>query len=331
MHQKLDGTHHPVPDVSRDSQYVTCSQPWWHGIGHDALSRSVSRETSTNPSIPKLLDGSLVTKTSKSHAKGRLVEEKDARKEKGTLGSQSDGETGEEHQINDYLALPGQSELAGHSIACVSYPYSDPYYAGAIHAYGPQASVPSDCLGVHPARLALPLEVAEEPVYVNAKQYHGILRRRQSRAKAELERKLIKERKPYLHESRHLHAMKRARGCGGRFLKTKESNNTLTNTKPDKAIASSGATVSNIGSKPVSPNFSGNADSSSGPREVLEPQVKEMHKQKMYSSSNSNNCYSLLQGFRLSGYHSLSGNMRDEVDYSGQQRERLHLMGLRGT
>jgi len=109
--------------------------------------------------------------------------------------------------------------------ANISFHYADPHFGGLMAAtYLPQGPTCNpQMVGMVPGRVPLPVELAEaEPVFVNAKQYHAIMRRRQQRAKLEAQNKLIKARKPYLHESRHVHALKRPRGSGGRFLNTKK-------------------------------------------------------------------------------------------------------------
>ncbi|XP_028763164.1 nuclear transcription factor Y subunit A-3 [Neltuma alba] len=109
------------------------------------------------------------------------------------------------------------------SIAHIAFRHAEPYFDGVLAAYGPQSKIhQAQLMGLTSVRVPLPFDLTEEPIYVNAKQYHAILRRRQYRAKLEAQNKLTKARKPYLHESRHLHALRRARGSGGRFLNSKQ-------------------------------------------------------------------------------------------------------------
>jgi hypothetical protein len=112
----------------------------------------------------------------------------------------------------------------------------------------------------------------EEPLYVNAKQYHRILKRRMARARLEELNRLVRSRKvsliefgvfippskepkspdvsqPYLHESRHRHACSRPRGKGGRFLTADEIEQLKREeAAKESASGSASATGSNDGS-----------------------------------------------------------------------------------
>ncbi|KAL3532668.1 hypothetical protein ACH5RR_006189 [Cinchona calisaya] len=128
----------------------------------------------------------------------------------------------------EFSPHPSQVELSQSAVQ-VPYVYSDPYFSGLYSAYGPQAMIQPQMMGMAPARVPLPPDLAQDgPMYVNAKQYHAILRRRQMRAKLEAQNKLVKGRKPYLHESRHQHALNRVRGSAGRFLSKKQQESEST-------------------------------------------------------------------------------------------------------
>ncbi|KAE8684876.1 Nuclear transcription factor Y subunit A-9 [Hibiscus syriacus] len=248
MYRKLDGSNHQESNAHNNKPQTIRVQPWWCGTRPDSILSGDLGGSKTSLSPSKHPNEGLGTRTPESPSTVGPDEKLCSSKEMPlTMLLHPDGKCGNEqpylpHAIHvirpamgEYVPPPTQLELIGPSIASTSYPYADPYYGGVVPPYVPQSLVNAHSLGFYPARMALPLEMAEEPVYVNAKQYHGILRRRQSRAKAELEKKVIKSRKPYLHESRHLHAMRRARGCGGRFLNTKKLESDASNATADKS------------------------------------------------------------------------------------------------
>eukprot|EP00249_Psilotum_nudum_P017772 c26482_g2_i1 orf=391-1167(-) len=190
--------------------------PWWGGAGQQTSQASSScsvkplfAEHPSRVTATVKLPGSVHVHQLQARAVGQNAVEDHPllATTVQTLHSAYDGGSVDEHKHRpaassvhappaEYLLPHTQLEL-GHSMACGAYTYADPYFGGIVAAaYGAQAIIHPQMLGVQQARMPLPSEIIEEePVYVNAKQYHGILRRRKIRAKAELENKLVKARK----------------------------------------------------------------------------------------------------------------------------------------
>ncbi|KAK8515654.1 hypothetical protein V6N12_075682 [Hibiscus sabdariffa] len=301
------------PDVRGVHQIAVYSELKWHNIGYDSISTGVRGVSSSNSSSMECTNGS-ESNDGQSLSNGKLIEEDDVNKEtQTTASSRSVGNGGQEHHNlqlvastipdmrDEGLTQPPLLELVGHSIACASNPYMDPHYGGMMTAYGHQPLGYPPFVGMPHARMTLPIEMSQEPVYVNAKQYQGILRRRQARAKAELEKKVVKSRKPYLHESRHQHALRRARGSGGRFAKKTDAE-----TGEEKGSGSGPAlsqSPSSSSSEPLQTDSAETWASSLTLHEARVTQVRDMHHvngnnhyQKLGSNISSNQaaCYPFI-------------------------------------
>lgn len=164
------------------------------------------------------------------------------------------GEVGASGDLTSWILGPEEQRANSFGI-----PDPSAYYRQPIGPPGIRLDIPMQGPHVTP-KAPLPdiragAHADEEPFYVNAKQYQRILKRRAARARMEEKRRqmlllAVKQReeqknggitpeiseewvsgllaldeeskKPYLHESRHKHAMRRPRGPGGRFLTAEE-------------------------------------------------------------------------------------------------------------
>ncbi|GKV00833.1 hypothetical protein SLEP1_g13453 [Rubroshorea leprosula] len=204
--------------------------------------------------------------------------------------------------------FPPQQADCSQPLAHIPLPYAEPYFGGMVTAsYGSQAMIHHPhMMAMFPGRVPLPLDLPEEePIYVNAKQYQAILRRRRYRAKLEAQNKLVKNRKPYLHESRHRHALKRARGAGGRFLNTKKFKES--NPISHELDVSGSARLRLTGSTTESLHQPGNYKDAASTASCSD----------VTCSSNNNAIFHQNQNFRFPGYPSHIGVTTGDMHAGG--------------
>ena len=181
-----------------------------HGYGAQGISPSQAAAMAATNAAAGTHYPSYMPEGALPHASPRIGGP-DIKKERGPGGPRSP------QQMNNHQ-LP-QGRRMSQQVGSPAMPNSQP-----IMNHGPRGSVSSMASNQQPQSPELVSGAAEEsPLYVNAKQFHRILKRRVARQRLEEALRLTsKGRKPYLHESRHNHAMRRPRGPGGRFLTADE-------------------------------------------------------------------------------------------------------------
>ncbi|XP_034924853.1 nuclear transcription factor Y subunit A-3 isoform X1 [Populus alba] len=229
-----------------DEPHFTVSCPSWWNSNEQQFLPSLSKNTSFKVDSPNqpyheskqlgfhLLDQESSSTLSIGQSHNEMSSVGGINSQDQCISSESDESCGKgmKGKMKPVLLLSTPDSVSNHAQADCSYsmvraPYADPYFGGLCNPYELHAFIQphlgSHMAGMTAGRVPLPVDLADDgPIYVNAKQYRGIIRRRQSRAKLEAQNKLVKNRKPYLHESRHMHALNRVRGSGGRFLSKKK-------------------------------------------------------------------------------------------------------------
>lgn len=129
---------------------------------------------------------------------------------------------------------------------------------------------------------------------------------------------------PYLHESRHQHAIRRARGSGGRFAKKTDgdaSNHAENEKGSGSGQAHSSMSACSSGSEPFASDSNETWNSSNGQQEARGSQVRDPYTARTYV--NGNGRYQNHSGMQDSKYHLCPSERAEEGDCSGQQRGSL--------